>query len=295
MVSLTEESGTAKTGFHEQEKEASVQRELRTLVESQMRELRTEYVAIYAQIAAQKVELKLQQTSQENSNTVHEKTLSEHKVEIEKVKRSFQESLDKQEEEKVAVRVELATFKETQHCARSEELEKIASLKSDLEVLRLQNKHQKSHGILSIQEKDELINELQEKVREGGALRRKLHNTIQELRGNVRVFTRTRPYLPSDHDDERDSPLSCLPDEVSLTLQSTSKSSPQPEAYNFTFDKVFGPSSGQDDIFEEVAEFVQSSIDGYNVCLFSYGQTGSGKTHTVHFELLHNGQTSIII
>ena len=27
-------------------------------------------------------------------------------------------------------------------------------------------------------------------------------------------------------------------------------------------------------MFEEVNEFVQSSLDGYNVCLFSYGQTG---------------------
>ena len=34
-------------------------------------------------------------------------------------------------------------------------------------------------------------------------------------------------------------------------------------------------------MFEEVSEFVQSALDGYNVTLFSYGQTGSGKTHTM--------------
>lgn len=34
-------------------------------------------------------------------------------------------------------------------------------------------------------------------------------------------------------------------------------------------------------MFAEVSEFVQSALDGFNVCLFSYGQTGSGKTHTM--------------
>ncbi len=40
-------------------------------------------------------------------------------------------------------------------------------------------------------------------------------------------------------------------------------------------------SQGQEDVFREVREFVQSALDGYNVTLFSYGQTGSGKTHSM--------------
>ena len=46
------------------------------------------------------------------------------------------------------------------------------------------------------------------------------------------------------------------------------------QRHRFPFDRVFAPSAGQDTVFEEVNEFVQSSLDGYNVCLFSYGQTG---------------------
>jgi len=53
------------------------------------------------------------------------------------------------------------------------------------------------------------------------------------------------------------------------------------ESHKWEFDKSFGCPTTQDDIFLEVSEFVQSALDGYNVCLFSYGQTGSGKTHTM--------------
>ena len=48
------------------------------------------------------------------------------------------------------------------------------------------------------QECAESLKELTEKVREGETKRRKMHNLIQELRGNVRVFARVRPFLPGD-------------------------------------------------------------------------------------------------
>ena len=53
------------------------------------------------------------------------------------------------------------------------------------------------------------------------------------------------------------------------------------EVHKWEFDKSFPCPTTRDDIFLEVSEFVQSALDGYNVCLFSYGQTGSGKTHTM--------------
>jgi hypothetical protein len=38
---------------------------------------------------------------------------------------------------------------------------------------------------------------------DGEAQRRKMHNLIQELRGNVRVYARVRPFLPADGKKEQ--------------------------------------------------------------------------------------------
>jgi len=127
-----------------------------------------------------------------------------------------------------------------------------------------------------IEERDRRITELEEQLLSGEQLRRALHNRIQELRGNIRVFVRTRPFLPNDGAATKPS-IEFQPDGESLSIQGKYVG----EGHSFKFDKVFAPSSGQGVVFDEVSEFVQSALDGYNVCLFSYGQTGSGKTHTM--------------
>ncbi|CAK9270323.1 unnamed protein product [Sphagnum jensenii] len=50
----------------------------------------------------------------------------------------------------------------------------------------------------------------------------------------------------------------------------------------FTFDHVFGPMSGQEDVYLDcVKPLVDSCIAGYNATVLAYGQTGSGKTFTM--------------
>jgi hypothetical protein len=68
-----------------------------------------------------------------------------------------------------------------------------------------------------------------------------------------------------------------LPAALYLAKPSDSKVEP----LSFHFDGIFGPASFQADIFKEISSFLQSAINGINVCIFAYGQTGSGKTFTM--------------
>ncbi|KAH7855316.1 hypothetical protein Vadar_023638 [Vaccinium darrowii] len=53
----------------------------------------------------------------------------------------------------------------------------------------------------------------------------------------------------------------------------------------FTFDKVFGPSAQQRDLYDQaVVPIVHEVWEGFNCTIFAYGQTGTGKTYTMEGE-----------
>lgn len=127
---------------------------------------------------------------------------------------------------------------------------------------------------------------VEEKLRTEEIIRRRLHNQVQELKGNIRVFCRVRPTLRHelttaaeirypDTDMEGKEIEVVGPPEKSALGKELTKTHP------FSFDKVFGPNDQNADVFDEISQLVQSALDGYNVCIFCYGQTGAGKTFTM--------------
>ncbi|KAG9134176.1 hypothetical protein Leryth_019857 [Lithospermum erythrorhizon] len=106
---------------------------------------------------------------------------------------------------------------------------------------------------------------------------RKLYNLVQDLKGNIRVYCRVRPFLPGQADSVNS--VDHL-DDGSITVITPSKNGKDGRK-SFTFNKVLGPSATQEEVFEDTQPLVRSVLDGYNVCMFAYGQTGSGKTHTM--------------
>ncbi|KAK2984782.1 hypothetical protein RJ640_004607 [Escallonia rubra] len=117
------------------------------------------------------------------------------------------------------------------------------------------------------------------KIIEGEKLRKKLHNTILELKGNIRVFCRVRPLL-TDDDVGAEAKVVSYPT-TTETLGRGIDLLQHGQKHSFTFDKVFMPDASQQEVFVEISQLVQSALDGYKVCVFAYGQTGSGKTYTM--------------
>ncbi|KAK6286080.1 hypothetical protein POUND7_012259 [Theobroma cacao] len=105
---------------------------------------------------------------------------------------------------------------------------------------------------------------------------RKLYNQVQDLKGSIRVYCRVRPFLSG-----QSSYLSTVDhiEEGNITINTPSKYGKGRKS--FTFNKVFGQSATQAEVFSDMQPLIRSVLDGYNVCIFAYGQTGSGKTYTM--------------
>ncbi|KAM7293225.1 carboxy-terminal kinesin 2 [Ixodes scapularis] len=144
--------------------------------------------------------------------------------------------------------------------------------------LLLQTEQEKCSRLAeSLRQSQEREAEKDQQLQDAEMMRRDLHNTLQELKGNIRVFCRVRPMLPSEEREGERLSRIWFPDEktVELVKPDTEK------VMAFPFDRVFPGSAAQAEVYEEVAHVVQSALDGYNVCIFAYGQTGSGKTFTM--------------
>ncbi|KAL6557944.1 hypothetical protein OROMI_018294 [Orobanche minor] len=105
---------------------------------------------------------------------------------------------------------------------------------------------------------------------------RKLYNQVQDLKGNIRVYCRVRPFLPGQANGS-----SAVEDVSDNTITIITPSKVGKGKKSFTFNKCFGPCSSQEEVFADTQPLIRSVLDGYNVCIFAYGQTGSGKTFTM--------------
>ena len=115
------------------------------------------------------------------------------------------------------------------------------------------------------EEKSDALQTLKKEMTE----RKRLHNLVLDLKGNIRVFCRARPAGTDAHN------ALTFSSDTELLCEVSGKS------HAFNYDSVFGPQSQQETVFAEAQPLVVSVLDGYHACILAYGQTGSGKTHTM--------------
>ncbi|KAL0485829.1 kinesin family protein [Acrasis kona] len=217
----------------------------------------------------------------------------EHESNVRSIKQAHQVNLE--EERDIAHKLLQSTREELQRDLNRTrgELERTKidlNFSVDLAEARLQTIEQHSKTIEKLMAD---IKDLETKRNMDEESRRKLHNALQELKGNIRVYCRVRPLgsNPSDlitsEGEEPDFKAVSFNDAdvdqktIDIASQITNNQGTELKKFQFQFDKVFRPEAQQKDVFVEISQLVQSALDGYKVCIFAYGQTGSGKTFTM--------------
>ncbi|XP_008943063.1 PREDICTED: kinesin-like protein KIF25, partial [Merops nubicus] len=136
---------------------------------------------------------------------------------------------------------------------------------------------------------EQSLEEVTERYEKEKQKRRALHNSLVELRGNIRVHCRIRPLLPFDaaaghslsQDRQSFSEKVAYAADDETVLVKCSRPGHASINKTFQFERVYNASESQDTVFADVAPLLTSLLDGYNVCIMAYGQTGSGKTYTM--------------
>ncbi|KAG0598939.1 hypothetical protein M758_12G113600 [Ceratodon purpureus] len=108
---------------------------------------------------------------------------------------------------------------------------------------------------------------------------RQLYNEVQDLKGNIRVYCRVRPFLTKD--STKQTTIDYIGENGELVLANPGKPVGKDSRRSFTFNRCFDTKSLQEEVFLDTQPLIRSVLDGFNVCIFAYGQTGSGKTFTM--------------
>ncbi|KAJ8529429.1 hypothetical protein K7X08_036264 [Anisodus acutangulus] len=145
----------------------------------------------------------------------------------------------------------------------------IPSTFTDVNVVQEDEKFQLEQRILNLEAE---IASLRHKERPLDEKRRVALNKILDIKGCIRVFSRVRPFLPTDK-RRTHQPISVESKKIVVRSGGNRK--------EFEFDKVFPQESIQENVFAEVEPIIRSALDGHNVCILAYGQTGTGKTYTM--------------
>ena len=211
------------------------------------------------------LEQKERQVAEEAMRDARE-TAEQKVADAEERERRLQESLDDIQSERKRIEGESAD-------ERRDAEEKLKKLTDD-------------HGEVTRKQKEaqERAAEFERQWIAESKLRKELHNTLQEIVGNLRVYCRIRPPVMGEESHvfaNGQTGLLCTDVRGQDVVVVRDHDAERPVKKKFEFTQVYGPASSQEDVFRDTEPLMTSVLDGFNVCIFAYGQSGSGKTFTL--------------
>ncbi|KAH7296834.1 hypothetical protein KP509_26G041000 [Ceratopteris richardii] len=202
---------------------------------------------------------------------------------IESSDSSIEDRVEEQSELQ-ALQMELDRFRavsKKQAQMLSMQQKELQGLKHILDITKLEVHNMRSECNKDMENLDSTVQHLAQaatKYHKVLAENRELYNQVQDLKGNIRVFCRVRPFHPDQIGNR--STIDYIGEDGSIVIANPLKVG-KDQRKSFTFNRVFNPSAAQEEVFLDTQPLIRSVLDGFNVCIFAYGQTGSGKTHTM--------------
>ncbi|KAL9178357.1 hypothetical protein ACHAXT_000004 [Thalassiosira profunda] len=179
-----------------------------------------------------------------------------------------------------AALTERAAALQTQLAALRRQLELVRHTSADeLRALRRQSEDWTGQASRAAAASAAEADHLRERLAAEGAMRLKLLNELQDIRGTVRVYCRPRPV---DGGTTKTATIQIPAHDMLVVTAETKQMS-------FKYDRVFAPGASQREVFAELEEPLVSALDGFNVTLLAFGQGGSGKTHTLLGDVCGDG------
>ncbi|XP_026446815.1 kinesin-like protein KIN-14P isoform X2 [Papaver somniferum] len=240
------------------------------------------------EVSKLKQELKINKEKHEQRCQHLETLAKETQIELEKRLKELQCLLEdsKMKEKKLesASALKARIWYEKEHTYRSftdslfQALQDVRSASQDIKQEVVNTQMSYTEEFHQLREKFKVLADAAENCNKVIAENIKLHNEIQDLKGSIRVYCRIRPSSPGQ--SGKKTCIDYIGENGEMSIENPNKLGKE-RRRNFKFNKVFGPSSTQEEVYLDTQPLIRSVLDGYNVCIFAYGQTGSGKTYTM--------------
>lgn len=204
-----------------------------------------------------------------------------HKTSLEKLKTQHKNELSRRKEELNIVNSELVTLRDQLREAKMARMEAVVARDDAVNESSLAQEKARA-AQTKLQEMTDFVNKatklkesnerLHVSLQDETEKRKKLHNTLEDLKGRIRVYVRVRPLSESEMKANYQVVMTKEDDRTCVMASDAATAS---DVRDWEFDKIFSGSADdgntQEAIFKDTSLLITSAIDGFNVsnpCMF---------------------------